>query len=158
MDYEIVGREGAAILGERGVSSARLRALCDYLRAECPRLEWVGFYVAARERPLLALGPYAGKEGARERIAFGNGLAGTAAEARATVIEGALEGEEAARAPGRGLRSLIAAPCLREGGRGLSGVLVAYSREPSAFKRQDRELLEGLARASVPELEPLRKP
>jgi GAF domain-containing protein len=57
------------------------------LHGEMPRYNWVGFYLAQASAPgTLVLGPYVGSFVPLEKIAFGEGLCGTAAATRKTVV------------------------------------------------------------------------
>ncbi|HXE15086.1 MAG TPA: GAF domain-containing protein [Bryobacteraceae bacterium] len=105
-----------------------------------PDLNWAGFYFTKGEA--LALGPFQGKP-ACTRIAFGEGVCGTAAARKETIIVpdvGKFDGHIACDTASK---SEIAIPLLNWGR--LVGVLDVDSPSLNRFDEDDHEGLESLA-------------
>jgi len=106
-----------------------------------PDLNWVGFYLLKGGE--LVLGPFQGKP-ACVRIPVGNGVCGTAAAARQTIVV-----ENVHEFPGHiacdaASNSEVVVPLMRGGE--LLGVLDLDSPSPGRFDEEDARGLEGLAR------------
>jgi L-methionine (R)-S-oxide reductase len=65
---------------------AKLLEICQLLRETCPYYNWVGFYLADREREELVLGPYVGEPTQYVRIPYGKGICGQVAVSHETLI------------------------------------------------------------------------
>ena len=109
-----------------------------------PRINWAGFYFL--KQGALVLGPFQGKP-ACVRIPIGQGVCGTAAVRRETVVV-----EDVHAFPGHiacdgASRSEIVVPLLREGT--LLGVLDIDSPDLARFGEAERALFERVARAWV---------
>jgi GAF domain-containing protein len=114
-----------------------------------PRINWAGFYFL--KQGALVLGPFQGKP-ACVRIPIGQGVCGTAAVRRETVVV-----EDVHAFPGHiacdgASRSEIVVPLLREGT--LLGVLDIDSPELARFGEAERDLFEAVARVWVKATEP----
>jgi L-methionine (R)-S-oxide reductase len=119
----------------------------SFLFHSLPDVNWVGFYFA-RERELV-LGPFQGKP-ACTRIKFGEGVCGTAAASKETVVV-----SDVSQFPGHitcdvASRSEIVVPLLNWGR--LLGVLDIDSPVPGRFDDEDREGLESLVALFVSSL------
>ena len=122
----------ALFAGERNglANAANMSAL---LYEALPNLNWVGFYfVEGRE---LVLGPFQGKV-ACVRIALGQGVCGTAAERRETVIVADVHAFPGHIACDAASRSEIVVPLIQNGR--LLGVLDLDSPQLARFDHEDR--------------------
>jgi len=122
----------ALFVGERDglANAANMSAL---LYEALPNLNWVGFYfVEGRE---LVLGPFQGKV-ACVRIALGQGVCGTAAERRETVIVPDVHAFPGHIACDAVSRSEIVVPLIQNGR--LLGVLDLDSPQLARFDHEDR--------------------
>ena len=122
----------ALFAGERNglANAANMSAL---LYEALPNVNWVGFYfVEGRE---LVLGPFQGKV-ACVRIALGQGVCGTAAERRETVIVPDVHAFPGHIACDAASRSEIVVPLIQNGR--LLGVLDLDSPQLARFDHEDR--------------------
>ena len=108
------------------------------------RLNWAGFYLKRGDG--LVLGPFQGRV-ACVRIALGQGVCGTAAARRETVVVPDVHEFPGHIACDAASRSEIVVPLLRDGR--LLGVLDLDSPEPDRFGADERALLERIAAALV---------
>jgi L-methionine (R)-S-oxide reductase len=109
------------------------------LKQSFEKISWVGFYFAEDDN--LYLGPFQGKV-ACTNIKFGQGVCGTAAKERRTVIV-----EDVNKFPGHifcdaDSKSEIVVPVLKD--KGIFGVLDLDSTEISAYNNTDKKYLEEL--------------
>jgi GAF domain-containing protein len=124
---------------------ANLSNAAALLAQSLDRINWCGFYLLRGEE--LVLGPFQGKP-ACVRIRLGQGVCGTAAVRRETVIVPDVE-----RFPGHitcdpASRSEIVVPILEAGA--LRGVLDVDSPEAGRFTEADRDRLERFVRTLTP--------
>jgi L-methionine (R)-S-oxide reductase len=131
--YQQLHRQMSALfVGERNglANTANMSAL---LYEALPNLNWVGFYfLEGRE---LVLGPFQGKV-ACVRIALGQGVCGTAAERRETVIVADVHAFPGHIACDAASRSEIVVPLIQNGR--LLGVLDLDSPQLARFDHEDR--------------------
>jgi GAF domain-containing protein len=127
----------ALFVGERdGLANAANMAALLY--EALPDLNWVGFYfLRGRE---LVLGPFQGKV-ACVRIALGQGVCGTAAERRETVVVPDVHAFPGHIACDAASRSEIVVPLIQDGQ--LLGVLDLDSPQLDRFDHEDRAGLVG---------------
>jgi len=109
-----------------------------------PRLNWAGFYFLRGGE--LVVGPFQGRA-ACVRIPLGNGVCGTAAESRKTVIVADVHAFPGHIACDAASNSEIVVPLL-SGGK-LIGVLDLDSPDYGRFGSADASLLESLAKELV---------
>jgi L-methionine (R)-S-oxide reductase len=105
-----------------------------------PDLNWVGFYFLKESE--LVVGPFQGKP-ACVRIALGQGVCGTAAAARSTIVVADVHAFPGHIACDAASRSEIVIPLLS--GKVLLGVLDIDSPLLARFSEEDRQGLERLA-------------
>jgi GAF domain-containing protein len=105
-----------------------------------PRLNWAGFYRSQGAE--LVLGPFAGKP-ACIRIAFGQGVCGTAAASRQTQLVADVHAFPGHIACDAASRSELVVPVLREGQ--VIAVIDLDSPEPDRFDAEDAAGIEALA-------------
>ncbi len=107
-----------------------------------PRINWAGFYFLRGET--LVLGPFQGKP-ACVRIPLGQGVCGTAAARRETLVVPDVHDFPGHIACDAASRSEIVVPLLRAGA--VLGVLDIDSPEPDRFTQADRAGCERVAAA-----------
>src|ERR1700722_14164713 len=135
---ELHGQLTGLFAGERNglANAANLSAL---LYEALPNLNWAGFYfLQGRE---LVLGPFQGKV-ACVRIALGQGVCGTAAERRETLIVPDVEAFPGHIACDAASRSEIVVPLIQDGR--LLGVLDLDSFQLNRFDQDDGAGLNGI--------------
>jgi L-methionine (R)-S-oxide reductase len=141
VQYAALARHAEALLeGERD-RIANAANLCALLYHSLPDVNWVGFYFLKRRR--LIVGPFQGRP-ACVRIGLGEGVCGTAAEIRQTLVVA-----DVAAFPGHiycdpASRAEIVVPLLGKDGK-LIGVLDLDSPVLERFDEQDRRGLEEIA-------------
>jgi GAF domain-containing protein len=109
-----------------------------------PRINWAGFYFL--KDGVLVLGPFQGKP-ACVRIPIGQGVCGTAAARRESVVVADVHAFPGHIACDGASRSEIVVPLLRAGT--LLGVLDIDSPELARFGEAERALFEAVARTWV---------
>jgi L-methionine (R)-S-oxide reductase len=130
----------ALFAGERdGLANAA--NLCAVLYQALPNLNWCGFYfLKGRE---LVLGPFQGKV-ACVRIAVGQGVCGTAAQRRESVVVEDVHAFPGHIACDAASRSEIVVPLMHDGR--LLGVLDLDSPQTARFDHEDSVGLNGVVR------------
>ena len=145
--YAVVAEEIAAVLDGETNPVARMATVAAMLAHSFDHFFWTGFYLVDGGKPdELVVGPYQGTLGCL-RIAIGQGVCGTAAKERRTIVVRDVEAFPGHIACDSRSRSEIVAPVIGRGGR-LLGVLDVDATEFAAFDATDAEWLERiLARA-----------
>jgi L-methionine (R)-S-oxide reductase len=139
-DYARLAVELTALLaGERDrvANAANTAAL---LFSTLPEINWAGFYFLRGAQ--LVVGPFQGKP-ACVRIALGQGVCGSAAQARRTLVVPDVQAFPGHIACDADSRSEIVLPLIRAGH--LIGVLDVDSPRPARFDAADARGLEALA-------------
>lgn len=146
--YREVEMEVAAVLAGQADRVARMATVSAMLHAAfAPRFSWTGFYVVDPVKPdELVVGPYQGALGCL-RIAFGRGVCGAAAQARAPVIVPDVEAFPGHIACDARTRSEVVLPVFDPAGA-LIAVLDVDSAEPDAFDGIDVQGLSAILAAS----------
>ena len=145
--YAEVAAEIAAVLEGEPNLTARMATVAAMLAQSFDSYFWTGFYVVDPARPAeLVVGPYQGTLGCL-RIGFGQGVCGTAAAERRTVIVPDVEAFPGHIACDSRSRSEIVVPVIGQGG-GLLGVFDVDSAELAAFDEIDAEWLERILAAA----------
>jgi L-methionine (R)-S-oxide reductase len=146
---EAVFRDLAAslksMLAGEGDALANLCNAASLLAMSLPETNWCGFYLLRGGQ--LVLGPFQGKP-ACVRIALGQGVCGTAASRRETLVVPDVNLFPGHIACDAASRSEIVVPILD--GATLHGVLDIDAPEKNRFDEADREGLEGFVRTLVP--------
>ena len=136
---ELLQALGGLVAGERN-AIANFANAAALLYATLPDLNWAGFYLA-RDGGLV-VGPFQGKP-ACVRIALGQGVCGTAAASRKTLIVPDVHAFPGHIACDAASNSEIVVPLLA-GGR-LLGVMDLDSPRPARFDAEDGRGLEAFA-------------
>lgn len=136
---------------QRELETRDFRDACAHavkrLREAMPHYSWVGIYLLSEGGDELVLGPWDGPAATEHtRIPVGQGICGLAARERRTVIVDDVRKDPRYLACFPSTHSEIVVPIITSDGRVL-GEIDIDSDALAAFGAQDRELLEGVARA-----------
>lgn len=141
--YAAVAEEIAAVLEGEPNLTARMATVAAMLAASFDHFFWTGFYVVDPDkREELVVGPYQGTLGCL-RIAFGQGVCGTAARTRQTQVVDDVNAFPGHIACDSRSVSEIVVPVVDTQGR-LIAVFDVDSETPAAFDSVDVEWLEGI--------------
>jgi len=137
--YEILLPQIESLLNPDEPVISNLSNVTAALKQTFPKISWVGFYIF--KDGLLHLGPFQGNT-ACTIIKAGNGVCGTSAEKRETIIV-----EDVDKFPGHiacdsGSKSEIVLPIISD--NQLFGILDLDSYELSSFNETDKSYLEQL--------------
>lgn len=136
---ELAEQARALMEGERD-AVANAANLSSLIWHAVPGLNWAGFYFMRND--ILVLGPFHGKP-ACVRIALGQGVCGTAAQQRATLVVPDVQAFPGHIACDSASQSEIVVPLIKD--RRVLGVLDLDSPQPDRFDDVDRAGLEALA-------------
>jgi len=143
--YLDLARSLEALLEGESDALANLANASGLLAGALDRINWCGFYLLRGEE--LVLGPFQGKP-ACVRIPLGEGVCGTAAARRETILVSDVDSFPGHIACDPASRSEIVVPIL-EGGE-LRGVLDIDAPEKNRFDEKDRAGLERFVQSLVP--------
>jgi len=143
--YRDLARSLEALLDGESDALANLANASGLLAAALDRINWCGFYLFRGEE--LVLGPFQGKP-ACVRIPLGEGVCGTAAARRETILVPDVDVFPGHIACDAASRSEIVVPILEEGE--LRGVLDIDAPEKNRFDEKDRAGLERFVQTLVP--------
>ncbi|HEY8002897.1 MAG TPA: GAF domain-containing protein [Phenylobacterium sp.] len=139
--YAGVAQEIAAVLDGEPNLTARMATVAAMLAASFDHYFWTGFYLVDPEkREELVVGPYQGTLGCL-RMAFGQGVCGTAARTRQTQVVDDVDAFPGHIACDSRSKSEIVVPVVDREGR-LIAVFDVDAETPAAFDRLDAEWLE----------------
>ena len=131
------------IVAGAGGRDDKLDEFCALLQESVPHYQWVGFYLADEEKRELALDAYRGEPTCHVCIAYGRGVCGRAAEARAAVVIEDVSQEANYLACSGKVKSEAVVPVLKDGR--LAAVLDIDSHTAAAFSKDDVAFLERAA-------------
>jgi GAF domain-containing protein len=131
--YDELREQLAALLDGERDPIANAANMASLLFHTLPDLNWAGFYFLKAGE--LVLGPFQGKP-ACVRIPLGNGVCGTAAKSRTTVVVPDVDAFPGHIACDTASRSEIVVPLIKDGG--LVGVLDIDSPKLGRFGDEDR--------------------
>ncbi|UCE20090.1 MAG: GAF domain-containing protein [Gemmatimonadota bacterium] len=118
-----------------------LLAICTLLEERVSHYDWVGFYlVDPKSEKELVLGPYVGEPTEHERIPFGRGICGQAAERGETFVVQDTSGEANYLSCSSKVQAEIVVPFFRDGK--VVGELDIDSHTISPFTEEERKFLE----------------
>ena len=127
---------------------ANLANAAALIFASVERINWAGFYLLRGDA--LVLGPFQGKP-ACVRIALGQGVCGTAAARRETLVVPDVHAFPGHIACDEASRSEIVVPIVKDGA--LLGVLDVDAPETNRFGEEERRVLEECVRVLVPRVD-----
>jgi L-methionine (R)-S-oxide reductase len=130
-------------LGSETEADRVLRQTVELLHDRFEHYSWIGIYLIEGDE--LVLGPWKGPEATEhERIPIGQGICGAAAATGVTEIVDDVNADERYLACFPSTRSEIVVPITYEGR--VIGEIDIDSDRPAAFRQDDREFLERVAR------------
>jgi GAF domain-containing protein len=145
--YATVAEEIAAVLDGEPNVTARMATVAAMLAASFDHFYWTGFYIVDPDkREELVVGPYQGTLGCL-RIAFGQGVCGTAARSRQTQLVDDVNAFPGHIACDSRSVSEIVVPVVDAQGH-LIAVFDVDATTPAAFDAVDVEWLEGILQDS----------
>jgi L-methionine (R)-S-oxide reductase len=122
----------------------KLKAVCDLLKNNCSRYNWVGFYAVGEEKPMeLVLVTFEGEPTEHVRIPFGRGVCGQAALIRKTLVVHDVSKEANYLSCSPKVKSEIVIPIFRN--KKVVGELDIDSHVASAFTLADQAFLKDIA-------------
>ena len=146
--YKLLVKQLKELLSTDDDELSNISNLTAAINQTFSKVSWVGFYLFKNDK--LIVGPFQGKV-ACTSIEIGNGVCGTAAEKRETIIV-----EDVNKFPGHifcdaDSKSEIVVPILKRNGS-LYGVLDLDSTEYSSFNNSDKQYLEEICKFLVEEI------
>jgi GAF domain-containing protein len=134
------------LLGARAASLESLQTnMVEVMAKRLPHFNWTGFYMLYPGDPtMLVLGPFAGAPTPHVRIPVSQGICGAAVEAGETVIVDDVGSDPRYLSCSIETKSEIVVP-IYAGGE-VVGEIDIDSHAPAAFKEDDRNFLEEVAR------------
>jgi L-methionine (R)-S-oxide reductase len=147
INYERLGQQLSGLISYEGDRIANLANCAALLWLEIYDVNWIGFYLVKEDQ--LVLGPFQGKP-ACSRIPLGNGVCGTAAAMKATILVADVHQFPGHIACDQASNSEIVVPLI-VGGE-LIGVLDIDSPQIDRFGHHDQEGLENLVKILVSHL------
>ena len=146
--YRLLPASLASLLEGETDALANLANAAALVFASVARINWAGFYLLRGDE--LVLGPFQGKP-ACVRIALGQGVCGTAAARRETLVVPDVHAFPGHIACDEASRSEIVVPIVKNGA--LLGVLDVDAPEANRFGDAERAVLEECVRVLVPRVE-----
>jgi len=146
--YKLLVKQLKELLSTDDDELSNISNLTAAINQTFSKVSWVGFYLFKNDK--LIVGPFQGKV-ACTSIEIGNGVCGTAAEKRETIIV-----EDVNKFPGHifcdaDSKSEIVVPILKRNGS-LYGVLDLDSTEYSSFNNSDKQYLEEICKFLAEEI------
>ncbi len=121
-----------------------LQAVCATLAETVPHYDWVGYYLVDPASPReLVLGPFVGAPTDHDRIPFGRGICGQAAETGETFVVQDVSQESNYLSCSITVQSEVVVPVFHGGA--IVGELDIDSHALAPFTPRDREVLERIA-------------
>ena len=122
-----------------------MAAIVKCLHERMLKYNWVGFYMiekspAAKQAPMLVLGPFEGAMTPHTRIPLNQGICGAAASSGKTVVVDNVNSDPRYLACSIETKSEIVAPIFVRGE--VAGEIDIDSHFPAAFTAEDRQLVE----------------
>ena len=146
--YKLLIKQLKELLNRDDHELSNLSNLTSALNQTFNKISWVGFYLYDNEK--LYLGPFQGKV-ACTTIEMGNGVCGTAAEKKGTIIVPDVDKFPGHIACDSDSRSEIVVPIINKDGE-LFGVLDIDSSEYNSFNDTDKIYLQEICKFLVEEI------
>ena len=139
-DIQKLLRNVDAILLEKGSRDEALLAIAQLLSEKVEHYNWVGFYIANKDEPMLHLGPYVGAPTDHTDIPFGKGVCGQVAESGDALVIQDVNAESNYLSCSIDVKSEVVFPINKDGK--FVAQLDIDSHALSPFGDEDTELLE----------------
>ncbi|MCD6100490.1 MAG: GAF domain-containing protein [Candidatus Marinimicrobia bacterium] len=137
--FQRIEKEIDSVLTEEQSPKLARKKICEIL-SKLSGYDWVGFYVADKEKKLLRLDQFVGEPTEHVEIPFGKGICGQSAESESTFLVPDVSKESNYLACSLKVKSEIVIPIFK------SGIFVAQldidSHQKSNFGTDDRKFLE----------------
>ena len=146
--YKLLIKQLKELLNRNDHELSNLSNLTSALNQTFNKISWVGFYLYDKEK--LYLGPFQGKV-ACTTIAIGNGVCGTAAAKKETIIVPDVDKFPGHIACDSDSKSEIVLPIIKKGGE-LFGVLDLDSSGYNSYNDTDKFYLEEICKFLVEEI------
>lgn len=150
MNHALFLSQARALIGAESDPIANAANLSALLFNQWPQLNWAGFYFKRGDE--LVLGPFQGQP-ACVRIAMGQGVCGTAAAQRRSIVVADVHAFAGHIACDAASASELVVPLIRQGR--VLGVLDMDSPLPSRFGQRELDSAEALARLYIESLNPV---
>jgi L-methionine (R)-S-oxide reductase len=138
-----VRREADRLSAASGSAQQLMESICTLLHEQMLKYNWVGFYMLEANSDMLVLGPFQGAMTPHTRIPLHQGICGAAASSGKTVVVDDVSKDARYLACSLETKSEIVVPIFVRGK--VVGELDIDSHFPSAFTKEDRELVEHCA-------------
>jgi len=137
--FQRIEKEIDSVLTEEQSPKLARKKICEIL-SKLSGYDWVGFYVADKEKKLLRLDQFVGEPTEHVEIPFGKGICGQSAESESTFLVPDVSKESNYLACSLKVKSEIVIPIFK------SGIFVAQldidSHQKNNFGTDDRKFLE----------------
>ena len=143
---ERVLREIKSVAKSRRTMPEKLARVVSLLKENFDSYTWVGFYFVQDDS--LALGPYSGKPTIHKKIKIGEGICGSAALHKRTIIVSDVSADPRYLACSFETRSEIVVPIISK--NSVVAELDIDSDSPGAFHTEDKHFLERVSKILVP--------
>lgn len=130
------------IVKEKGKREEKLLKICKILN-KISHYNWVGFYIADKEKKELHLSSFVGEPTEHKRIPFGRGICGRVAEEQKTLVIQDVLKEDNYLACSLKVKAEIVVPIFKNGE--FVAELDIDSHELAPFGKEDKEFLEKVA-------------
>ena len=141
MSFEKLRKEVSTILSnDKASPEARLKELCELLKAEVDYYTWVGFYFKNGDKNELKLGPYAGEPTDHTIIPFGKGICGQVAVSNKNFVVPDVAAQDNYIACSIHVKAEIVVPLFKNGEN--IGQIDIDSNTPDPFTEEDERFLE----------------
>jgi len=142
IDYQAIKEHILQAIPTAESAEAVMDFVVTELKDKLPHYDWIGIYLLRGD--LLELGPYRGEPSPHTKIGLGQGICGMAASAKETIVVPDVNADPRYLACSIKTKSEIVVPIMR--GTTCLGEIDIDSHTPHAFTKQDRTLLEAIAR------------
>ena len=145
INFDKLLKEVKKILNSNTNKNDKLQGICKLLKNKIPYYDWVGFYlVNPGGNKELLLGPYEGEPTIHERISFGEGICGQAADKKVTFVVRDVKNEKNYLSCSPDVKSEIVVPIFQVDD--VIGELDIDSHTRDAFRIEDKNFLEAVSR------------
>jgi len=140
MQLEHLKKNIITILEGDNSTEEKLQSICDYLEAQIPYYDWVGFYFKNGDKDELKLAQFTGEPTDHIIIPFGKGICGQVAVSNENFIVQDVTDQDNYISCGWKVKSEIVIPIFVKGEN--IGQIDIDSHTANIFTKKDEELLE----------------